>query len=141
MNMEIKIKCKYCGTKLNNHQYSYCSNNCQQKNQYEKFVSDWKIGRKNGGVGVSTGSMSRHLRRYLFEKYDNSCSLCRWNKKHSRTGLPPLEIDHIDGDSKNNNEDNLRLLCPNCHALTDNYKSFNRGHGRTWRKSKYLKNS
>lgn len=27
-----------------------------------------------------------------------------------------LEIDHIDGDNKNNNRENLRYLCPNCHS-------------------------
>ena len=36
-----------------------------------------------------------------------------------------LELDHIDGDNKNNVRDNLRLLCPNCHSKTP-----------TWRKRK-----
>lgn len=34
----------------------------------------------------------------------------------------PLELHHIDGNHKNNNLSNLQLLCPNCHALTDNYR-------------------
>lgn len=33
----------------------------------------------------------------------------------------PLQIHHIDGDSENNELENLQLLCPNCHALTENY--------------------
>lgn len=37
----------------------------------------------------------------------------------------PLELHHIDGNTKNNSLDNLELLCPNCHALTDNYRSKN----------------
>lgn len=46
----------------------------------------------------------------------------------------PLEIDHIDGNSENNSEENLRLICPNCHSLTATYKGANRGKGRniTW---------
>ena len=28
-----------------------------------------------------------------------------------------LEVDHIDGDWHNNEEDNLRFLCPNCHSV------------------------
>lgn len=34
-----------------------------------------------------------------------------------------LQIDHIDGDSSNNLETNLRFLCPNCHSQTLNYGS------------------
>lgn len=37
----------------------------------------------------------------------------------------PLEIHHIDGDRLNNVLDNLQLLCPNCHAMTENYKGKN----------------
>jgi hypothetical protein len=42
----------------------------------------------------------------------------------------PLEVHHIDGDKLNNTLDNLQLLCPNCHALTENYrgKNMNRNH-------------
>ncbi len=45
-----------------------------------------------------------------------------------------LEIDHIDGNSDNNSEENLRLVCPNCHSLTSTYRGTNRGNGRniTW---------
>jgi 5-methylcytosine-specific restriction endonuclease McrA len=41
----------------------------------------------------------------------------------------PLEIHHKDGDSLNNELDNLQLLCPNCHALTDNYRGRNINNG------------
>ena len=37
------------------------------------------------------------------------------------TNKIPLELHHKDGDYRNNNEDNLELLCPNCHSLTSNY--------------------
>ena len=33
----------------------------------------------------------------------------------------PLEVHHVDGDRLNNELTNLQLLCPNCHAQTDNY--------------------
>ncbi len=33
-----------------------------------------------------------------------------------------LELDHKDGDHNNNSLRNVRLLCPNCHAQTDNYR-------------------
>lgn len=37
----------------------------------------------------------------------------------------PLELHHIDGNNLNNKLENLQLLCPNCHAFTDNYRSNN----------------
>ena len=37
----------------------------------------------------------------------------------------PLEMHHIDGSHLNNEIDNLQLLCPNCHALTNNYRGKN----------------
>lgn len=36
-------------------------------------------------------------------------------------GNIPLELHHINGDRYDNRLENLQLLCPNCHALTDNY--------------------
>jgi hypothetical protein len=37
----------------------------------------------------------------------------------------PLEVHHVDGDELNSELDNLLLLCPNCHALTENYRGRN----------------
>ena len=36
-----------------------------------------------------------------------------------------LEVHHIDGDNQNNELSNLQLLCPNCHAQTDNWRGRN----------------
>lgn len=41
----------------------------------------------------------------------------------------PLEVHHEDGDSLNNEMDNLKLFCPNCHALTENYRGKNINKG------------
>ena len=68
------------------------------------------------------------------EKYGNKCSRCGWNEVNPYTGLVPLEIEHIDGNYLNNSEDNLDLICPNCHSLTATYKGANKGNGRKDRK-------
>jgi hypothetical protein len=48
-----------------------------------------------------------------------------------------LIVDHIDGDSTNNQRDNLRLLCPNCDSQLPTFKARNRGQGRAWRRLRY----
>lgn len=39
----------------------------------------------------------------------------------------PLELHHKDGIRSNHSLSNLELLCPNCHAFTDNYRAKNAG--------------
>ena len=59
-------------------------------------------------------------------------------KKNPITGKVPLTINHIDGNPRNNNPDNLEVLCPNCHALTPNYGALNKGNSnRIDRRHKY----
>ncbi|MDX3238537.1 HNH endonuclease signature motif containing protein [Streptomyces sp. ME03-5709C] len=38
----------------------------------------------------------------------------------------PLEVDHVNGDWRDNRLGNLRFLCPNCHSTTDTYRGRNR---------------
>ena len=45
-------------------------------------------------------------------------------------GYFPKNVDHIDGDAKNNKPDNLRILCPNCHAMTSTFGNRNKNSSR-----------
>lgn len=117
----------------------YCSNRCQAFKQYKDYIQAWKKSDANGLRGHHAITISRHVRRYILEKYDYRCCLCDWSGKNPNTGLWCLEVDHIDGNMLNCNETNLRLLCPNCHSMTSNYRGLNRGKGREWRRNKYVK--
>lgn len=39
----------------------------------------------------------------------------------------PLQLDHINGNRTDNRLENLRILCPNCHAQTDTWCGKNIG--------------
>ncbi len=61
----------------------------------------------------------------LREHYKRTTKISRCEKcgLDSWLGQPiPLEIHHINGINTDNRLENLQLLCPNCHALTNNYR-------------------
>ncbi|MFJ7048891.1 HNH endonuclease signature motif containing protein [Streptomyces sp. NPDC101112] len=78
----------------------------------------------------ATRTPSTRLRRAMLEVgIDERCSLCGiaaiW------LGEPlPLEVDHINGDWRDNRIENLRFLCPNCHSTTDTYRGRSKGRLR-----------
>lgn len=127
------LHCLYCSISLTNRQRKFCTNRCQADFHYATYIEQWKLGQMTGVKGTGE-EISNYIRRYIKEKYDNKCALCKWCQVNTHTGNIPLEIDHIDGDFRNNKEDNLILLCPNCHSLTATYKGANKGRGRTSRK-------
>lgn len=54
-----------------------------------------------------------------------ACEECGWAEK-ARDGRVPLELDHINGDPRDNRIENLRILCPNCHSLKATHRGRNR---------------
>ncbi|MCP4123627.1 MAG: HNH endonuclease [Bacteroidetes bacterium] len=106
----------------------YCSLKCHADYRWsktkEKIEKDRKVPKSN-----------RALKRYLLELRGSNCWKCgivEWNN------LPaPLEIEHIDGNSDNNELTNLEILCCNCHAQTPTYKGKNKGNGRHYRRTRY----
>jgi Zn finger protein HypA/HybF involved in hydrogenase expression len=55
----------------------------------------------------------------------NNCGNGKWQGEDI-----PLELEHKDGDHFNNDRNNLELLCPNCHALTDTWRGRNKKRKR-----------
>lgn len=137
--------CIVCGKRFNGKTITnHCSEECasktrsdsvakQQDLRHKNYIHRWKSGDASGVIGDGS-VVSAHIRRYLFEKYNGKCSRCGWAEVNQFTKKIPLAVEHVDGDWKNNSEENLTLLCPNCHSLTSTYGSLNRGRGRPYRK-------
>lgn len=118
-------KCIGCNNPLNSKRaQKYCNTRCQQAHQKQINLND---------PNYKWSSATR--KKWLIELYGVKCSKCgltEWN------GQPiPIELEHIDGNSDNNNEENVCLLCPNCHAQTPTYKARNKGNGRHFRRERY----
>lgn len=92
----------------------------------------WRKGKVGGGTRkpieeflVFGHTNTSHLKNRLIkeELLERKCYGCLnvvWQ------GQPiPLELEHKDGVNENNVLDNLTLLCPNCHALTETYRGKN----------------
>lgn len=119
----------------------FCCHQCYVDYQYKQYIERWKNGEENGLVGEY--SLSQTIRKYLFKKHNNKCEKCGWGEVNPHTNKVPLQVHHIDGNCQNNKEENLQLLCPNCHSLTENFGSRNKNatSGRTayYGKDKYIK--
>ncbi|PNE43323.1 HNH endonuclease [Streptomyces noursei] len=74
---------------------------------------------------IPNSRLKRAMRELGVEEH---CALCGIEPVWQGEPLP-LEVDHIDGNWRDNRIENLRFLCPNCHATTDNYRG--RGKART----------
>lgn len=91
------------------------------KRRDDCYVNRWKMGLETGLD--SRNVLSSPVRRYIMTKNDNKCSVCGWNVINSYTKRRPLQIHHVDGNYLNTIEENLLLLCPNCHSQTSDYRN------------------
>lgn len=62
-------------------------------------------------------------KKVLIHERGHKCEKCK-NTHWLNTSIT-LELEHVDGNNKNNVKTNLMLLCPNCHSQTP-----------TWRRAK-----
>lgn len=76
----------------------------------EKRLKDW-----------SQYARGSTLKPHLIKERGHKCEDCKRTKWKDED--IPLEVHHKDGERTNNDETNLELLCPNCHAMTKNWKN------------------
>ena len=120
--------CLNCGIKLHKGQYKYCSNSCQAQYERNQKVENIFNEEESGLKGENNyyPKIKNSLRLYLLEQANYCCEECGCNWINPFSNQTILEIHHIDGDRKNNTKENLKVLCPNCHAMTKNYKGLNK---------------
>jgi len=68
------------------------------------------------------------IRLILFSKRGRKCEICGWNEINIFHNIIPVQLHHKDGNKDNNYEDNLVILCPNCHSLTETFMFYGQTH-------------
>ena len=150
------VNCIVCDTVIKNKNKKFCSKECYKihskpefdnciqcntilfGNKRKRFCNQTCFADYNRNIKIENNTACFYsIKVHLIKTYGEKCSECGWDKKNEYTNKVPIEMDHIDGNSENNNLINLRLLCPNCHSLTKTYKGANKGNGRFSRIKRY----
>lgn len=148
--------CKCCGGELpyDKRTKPYCSRSCaaringslfpkRQKTQANLEAAEMRAQAAQVRLDVRNAALAAGnrghatMKNYLLSLFGNKCMdpECAWDFEACAIDV---ELDHIDGDSTNNVPVNLRLLCPNCHGLTDTFAGKNRGKStRGYRTQRY----
>jgi 5-methylcytosine-specific restriction endonuclease McrA len=108
----------------------YCSIICQKDYEYKIRIRQWIEEGKDWTYGIP-----KWVKKYIAEQNGYTCEECGISDYNNKPIV--LECDHIDGNHKNNKVENLRLVCPNCHSQSSNYKNKNYGNGRHYRTERY----
>ena len=80
---------------------------------------------------ISARQIRTFEQKKVWQRKEQKLNLSKLHKHLSvLQGLPiPLELHHKNGNNRDNRLENIVLLCPNCHALTESYRGKNKRQG------------
>jgi 5-methylcytosine-specific restriction endonuclease McrA len=92
----------------------YTKGICICGNRQESKGRDARSGKQKFGRYCGPCRKNKSRKAFLIkEEFKMTCSQCGFLAQHRCQ----LDIDHIDGNHKNEDMSNLQLLCANCHRL------------------------
>lgn len=99
---------------------AYCSRPCTRKYLARRFCSTQCATNFRQKTLIETGKASKSTcRRYLLKHREYQCQVC--SLRTWKNAPINLQVDHIDGNTKNSLPENLRWICPNCHSQTETW--------------------
>lgn len=119
--------CDFCGARISGKRVKrYCDSTCAAgpKRAGQAELDAWLAGDLAGWTGASR-KLKPWVREYILKRADYACEECGWNERHPDDDRPLVEVDHVDGDAENTRPENLKVLCPNHHAMTSTHRRRN----------------
>ena len=105
------------------------SNKNRPKEMWEKIGLKRNETHKQNILTLNYEDLSfESLRFRILYEQENKCNRCGLDKWLGQDII--LELEHKDGNNKNNVRDNLEMICPNCHSLTETWRGRNKKERR-----------